>query len=85
MNSLEYRNKLSPMQVKVGNELTKGLLNKQIAYKLKISDSTVKVHVRNLMKKYGANNRMQCALMIVGALQPEGVMAARQLELALVA
>jgi len=81
----EYCFKLSPMQTKVGHELAKGLLNKQIAYNLKLSDSTIKVHIRALMKKYGAGNRTQCALMIVGALPPGGIMATRQLELALVA
>jgi DNA-binding NarL/FixJ family response regulator len=41
--------------------LKQGLQNKQIAYQLNMSESTVKVHVRNLMKKFGAHNRTQAA------------------------
>src|SRR5262249_25370413 len=39
--------------------LRQGKSNKCIAYDLKMSESTVKVHVRNIMKKVGARNRTQ--------------------------
>ena len=37
--------------------------NKIIAHELGMSISTVKVHIRNIMRKLGATNRMQVALM----------------------
>jgi DNA-binding NarL/FixJ family response regulator len=42
--------------------LREGNQNKIIAYKLGISESTVKVHLRNLMKKLKVSNRTQVAL-----------------------
>jgi len=41
------------------DHLTRGLQNKNIAFALGISDSTVKVHLRNIMKKLNATNRTQ--------------------------
>jgi DNA-binding NarL/FixJ family response regulator len=48
-------------QADVLKRLRFGLQNKQIAYELHMSESTVKVHVRNIMKKFGATNRTQAA------------------------
>jgi DNA-binding NarL/FixJ family response regulator len=42
--------------------LRSGHQNKIIAYELGISESTVKVHLRNIMKKLNASNRTQVAL-----------------------
>jgi DNA-binding NarL/FixJ family response regulator len=42
--------------------LREGHQNKIIAYELGISESTVKVHLRNIMKKVKASNRTQVAL-----------------------
>jgi DNA-binding NarL/FixJ family response regulator len=42
--------------------LRSGHQNKIIAYQLGISESTVKVHLRNIMKKLNASNRTQVAL-----------------------
>ena len=42
--------------------LREGRQNKLIAHKLGISESTVKVHLRNIMKKLHASNRTQVAL-----------------------
>jgi DNA-binding NarL/FixJ family response regulator len=39
--------------------IRQGKSNKQIAYELKLSESTVKVHVRNIMAKLKAHNRTQ--------------------------
>ena len=46
----------------VVRQLRKGKPNKIIAYELGISISTVKVHVRNIMRKTGATNRVEAAL-----------------------
>ena len=40
----------------------KGKSNKVIAYELNMSESTVKVHVRNIMKKLNAKNRTEVAI-----------------------
>jgi DNA-binding NarL/FixJ family response regulator len=45
-----------------------GKPNKIIAFELAISESTVKVHVRNIMKKLHATNRTQVALLLRGAI-----------------
>jgi len=44
------------------HSLRSGHQNKIIAYELGISESTVKVHLRNIMKKLNASNRTQVAL-----------------------
>lgn len=46
--------------------LEKGNPNKIIAYELKITESTVKVHVRHIMKKLHATNRTQLAFLSRG-------------------
>lgn len=50
-------------QAEVVKELCRGKPNKIIAYELKMKESTVKVHVRNIMKKLNAKNRTQVAYM----------------------
>lgn len=47
--------------------LAKGCSNKVIARRLNISDSTVRVHVRSVLKKLGLQNRTQAALIAAGA------------------
>jgi DNA-binding NarL/FixJ family response regulator len=41
--------------------LRQGKANKTIAYELTMSESTVKVHMHNIMKKIGATNRTEVA------------------------
>jgi DNA-binding NarL/FixJ family response regulator len=41
--------------------LRQGKQNKIIAYELNMRESTVKVHVRNIMKKLNATNRTEVA------------------------
>ena len=48
-------------QAAVVNALRRGKANKIIAYELKMRESTVKVHVRNIMKKLHATNRTEVA------------------------
>jgi DNA-binding NarL/FixJ family response regulator len=43
--------------------LRRGMANKLIAYELSMCESTVKVHIRNIMKKLNATNRTQVAYM----------------------
>jgi DNA-binding NarL/FixJ family response regulator len=51
----------TPRQTSVANALRQGKANKIIAYELNMCESTVKVHVRNLMKKLKATNRTEIA------------------------
>jgi DNA-binding NarL/FixJ family response regulator len=53
---------LTPQQFRVLGMLSTGLLNKQIAYELDVSEATVKAHVTAIMKKLGVNNRTQAVL-----------------------
>jgi DNA-binding NarL/FixJ family response regulator len=55
------QNQLTSRQGAVLNHLQQGKANKIIAYELGMSESTVKVHVRNIMHKMGATNRTQAA------------------------
>ena len=48
-------------QAAVANALWRGKSNKVIAYELTMSESTVKVHIRNIMKKLEATNRTEAA------------------------
>lgn len=50
---------LTPRQIAVLSCLREGKANKIIAYELGMCESTVKVHVRNILKKLGATNRTQ--------------------------
>ena len=46
-------------QAEVVEALRRGKANKIIAYELKLRESTVKVHIRNIMKKIKASNRTE--------------------------
>lgn len=54
---------LTPAQQRVMSCLSDGLLNKQIAYEMSISEATVKAHMTAIFRKLGANNRTQALLM----------------------
>jgi DNA-binding NarL/FixJ family response regulator len=54
-------NRLTARQGAVFAHLRLGKANKVIAYELGMCESTVKVHVRNIMRKVGATNRTQAA------------------------
>jgi DNA-binding NarL/FixJ family response regulator len=59
--SITTNQQFTPRQLAVLNQLTQGKANKIIAYELAMSESTVKVHVRNIMKKMKASNRTEVA------------------------
>src|SRR5438046_1462558 len=50
---------LTPQQVRVLMMLSEGLLNKQIAYELSVSEATVKAHISALLQKLGVESRTQ--------------------------
>jgi DNA-binding NarL/FixJ family response regulator len=41
-----------------------GLLNKQIAYELNVSEATIKAHVTAIFRKLGVRTRTQAALLL---------------------
>jgi DNA-binding NarL/FixJ family response regulator len=53
---------LTPQQFRVMTMIAEGLLNKQIAYDLGVSEATVKAHMTAILRKLGVNNRTQVAL-----------------------
>lgn len=61
---------LTPAQRRVLNGLAAGLLNKQIAYEMGISDATVKAHMTAIMRKLGVTNRTQALLIYREAIAP---------------
>jgi len=58
---------LTPAQQRVMSCLSDGLLNKQIAYEMGISEATVKAHMTAIFRKLGANNRTQALLVFRNA------------------
>lgn len=50
---------LTPQQFRVLTMLGEGLLNKQIAWEMGVSEATVKAHMTAVMRKLGASNRTQ--------------------------
>lgn len=55
---------LTPQQVRVLMMLGEGLLNKQIAYKLGVSEATVKAHVSAILQKLGVDSRTQAVILV---------------------
>ncbi|MGH6684134.1 MAG: response regulator [Pseudolabrys sp.] len=53
---------LTPQQVRVLMMLSEGLLNKQIAYHLDVSEATVKAHVSAILQKLGVESRTQAVI-----------------------
>ncbi len=53
---------LTPQQVRVLMMLSEGLLNKQIAYELSVSEATIKAHVSAILQKLGVESRTQAVI-----------------------
>ena len=53
---------LTPQQVRVLMMLSGGLLNKQIAYELGVSEATIKAHVSAILQKLGVDSRTQAVI-----------------------
>ncbi len=63
---------LTPQQVRVLMMLRAGLLNKQIAYELDVSEATVKAHVSAILLKLNVDSRTQ-AVIAAGKIDGESV------------
>ena len=55
---------LTPQQFRVLTMVCDGLLNKQIAYELNVSEATVKAHVTAIFRKLNVRTRTQAALLL---------------------
>ena len=53
---------LTPQQVRVLMMLSEGLLNKQIAYELSVSEATIKAHVSAILQKLDVESRTQAVI-----------------------
>ena len=62
---------LTPQQSRVLSMLGEGLLNKQIAYKLGVSEATIKAHVSAILLKLNVDSRTQAVIQLgkIGAAQ----------------
>lgn len=65
---------LTPQQARVLGMLAEGLLNKQIAYELGVSEATIKAHVSAVLQKLDVDSRTQAVIRLgklgLDALQP---------------
>jgi DNA-binding NarL/FixJ family response regulator len=55
---------LTPQQFRVLKYLTDGMLNKQIADSLGVSEGTVRAHVTGILRKLGVNTRTQAVILV---------------------
>ncbi|MCP8463575.1 response regulator transcription factor [Pseudomonas sp. ZM23] len=55
---------LTPQQFRVLTMVCEGLLNKQIAFELNVSEATVKAHVTAIFRKLNVRTRTQAALLL---------------------
>ena len=60
---------LTPQQMRVLMMLSEGLLNKQIAFELGVSEATIKAHVSAILQKLGVESRTQA---VIAAAQISG-------------
>jgi len=73
---------LTPQQVRVLAMLSEGLLNKQIAFKLGVSEATVKAHVSAILQKLGVDSRTQAVIAMnkIDSLDPRAEEAGNRPE-----
>lgn len=59
---IECLTSLTPQQARVLTMLGEGLLNKQIAYELSVSEATIKAHVSAVLQKLNVDSRTQAVI-----------------------
>jgi DNA-binding NarL/FixJ family response regulator len=72
---LQPATRLTSRQLEVLSGLQQGKPNKVIAFELSMSESTVKVHIRQIMDKLHAKNRTQAALIAQRMMQGQGTVS----------
>ncbi|MEE9313822.1 MAG: response regulator transcription factor [Rhizobiaceae bacterium] len=55
---------LTPQQTRVLSMIAQGLLNKQIAYELSVSEATIKAHVSAVLQKLNVDSRTQAVIQL---------------------
>jgi DNA-binding NarL/FixJ family response regulator len=63
-NLIHRLQSLTPQQARVLGMLAEGLLNKQIAYELNVSEATIKAHVSAVLQKLGVDSRTQAVIQL---------------------
>ena len=63
---------LTPAQIAVVTLVAKGLMNKEIAFRLGLEEATVKSHLCHANKRLGMRNRVQIAVWWVNKQHEEG-------------
>lgn len=53
---------LTPQQFRVATMVSQGLLNKQIAFELNVTEATIKAHMTEIFRKLGVHSRTQAAV-----------------------
>lgn len=61
---IERLAQLTPQQFRVLQLLTQGLLNKQIAFELKVGETTIKAHVSEILRKLNVYSRTQAVIQL---------------------
>jgi two-component system NarL family response regulator len=56
---------LTPSEEKILQQIVAGRSNKEIAYNLKVSENTVKTHVKNIFDKLGVSDRTTAATLAI--------------------
>lgn len=62
MDLIQRIQTLTPQQARVLGMLAEGLLNKQIAYELGVSEATIKAHVSAVLQKLNVDSRTQAVI-----------------------
>jgi len=63
--TIAFLSQLSSQEIEMLNYIAQGYFNKQIAFKLKISESTVKSHVTSILGKLNANDRTEAVVIAI--------------------
>ncbi|MDO6749454.1 response regulator transcription factor, partial [Gilvimarinus sp. 1_MG-2023] len=73
---------LTPQQFRVLTMMAEGMLNKQIAYDLEVSEATIKAHVTAIFRKLGVRTRTQAVIAVqsLDIEKPDTQMANAQAE-----
>ena len=64
-NILAYLSGLSSQELSILDYISKGYINKQIAARLSVSESTVKNHVTSILSKLDANDRTEAVVIAI--------------------
>ena len=80
---LDQPEHLTPRELEVLQHVADGLANKEIAWRLRISEKTVKSHVSTILDKFGLESRTQAAMYAarMGLVRREPVSESTQLTL----